>query len=260
MYNVTECFDIIKGLAQYPKYTKLIFDAKAYLKLMCYIHLIGDYEIGGFGRIQDSKVIDIKILRQQVRPATVDSDEIAIAEFMRSVPPQELSEWELDWHSHVNMSTYPSNTDWGNYASMQELRMGQQYPILVINKTEAYTCKNYINAYRTPDIKVDVETAHFSEDELLEIYSQCKKDIQELCTIAPLPIFKGVKNSDITKNKLNSQNYFDCASNYYADNYLCACCGMELMTGEELATGYCTQCGSMIIGQERKGKRNGNRS
>lgn len=245
MYEVAECFNIIEGLAQFPKYTKLVFDAKAFLKLMCYVHLIGNYEISGFGRIQNGKIVDVKILRQKVRSATVDSDEIAIAEFMRSVPVQELPEWELDWHSHVNMAAHPSGVDWANYASMQELRMGKQYPILVINKSGDYTCKNYINEYRAPDIEVVTESDTFSREELIEIYNQCRSDIQELCTLAPTPIYNNYINTTKRINQFKN-DYSNYSSNHY-EGYTfsqdcCEYCGVELTTDEELSQGYCAQC------------------
>ena len=56
-YKVKDCLDLIKGLLKAPKYSQLKVSKRAWVKLMCYINLVSDYEIGGFGRIKNGEII-----------------------------------------------------------------------------------------------------------------------------------------------------------------------------------------------------------
>lgn len=184
-YEVTECMDTIKKLLEQPTYESLTITAEAWAKLLCYIHLIGSNEVTGFGRIVDNKVVDFKIIKQTVRSAYVECNEDAVLDFIMSTPAEERGQWILDWHSHVNMSTSPSGTDWGNYESMLAARMGNQFPVMIVNKRTEITAMQYISKHNTPDIDILIENKEIENEKLYDIYNTCKEEIVKLCTEAP---------------------------------------------------------------------------
>ena len=229
-YKTKDCLNLIKGLLKLPKYTKLKVSKRAWIKLMCYINLVGDYEIGGFGRIKNGEIIDFKILRQVIGRSTTYGNEKSVVEFMQSVPMNEISEWELDWHSHVDFEAAPSCTDWSNYALMQELRMGNQFPVMVVNKRQEFTLINYINYIKKPCIDLIIEDIDVTEDELTKIYNKCKLDVEEMCLMeinTPIPITGTLgRNVNLYHNEIS----------------YCANCGWELITPKELEIGLCCNC------------------
>lgn len=181
--EVFECLHIIEELFQSPKYSKLTITSEAYIKLMCYINLVGDYEVNGFGRVIDDKIVDFKILQQTVNRSTVLANEQSIFKFMSQTPRDQLKEWILDWHSHVTFSPEPSRTDLSNYELMKELRGNQQFPYLIINKYGQYTCRNYINEYREKDIQLVLPSEQeLSNIDIQQIYEQCKQEVEQKCS------------------------------------------------------------------------------
>lgn len=183
-YKVTECLGFIKELffPTEPEYKELTFTQEAYAKLMCYINLIGGYEITGFGRVVDNKVVDIKILEQEVKTATVDCDVDAMMEFLTNIPREEMGQWILDWHSHVDMGVFASGTDTSNYKEQFKARNYHQFPYLIVNKKQDVYCRCYISPSREEEIKVYVEQEGLTQVRLSEIYSECKENIEKLCT------------------------------------------------------------------------------
>ena len=190
-YPVTECLNILKSMWSKPDFTELYISSKAWYKLVAFINLVGDYEISGFGRIQRLKcndgvdhdiVTDFDIIKQEVKAAYVESDEDAILEFLMKLPNDQRSEWTLDWHSHVNMGTTPSGTDWENYSDMLKARMGKQFPIMIVNKKGSVTSYQIINESRHEPIKVSVFEQQLPDNEIEELYNECKVKVEELCT------------------------------------------------------------------------------
>ena len=174
-----------------PDFTELYISSKAWYKLVAFINLVGDYEISGFGRIQKLKyedgvtrdtVTDFDIIQQEVKAAYVESDEDAILEFLMKIPNEQRSEWTLDWHSHVNMGTTPSGTDWENYSDMLKARMGKQFPIMIVNKKGSVTSYQIINESRHDPIKVTILQQALPDPEIEELYEECKVKVEELCT------------------------------------------------------------------------------
>ena len=267
MYKVTECKNIIYNVFSEPKYKELRITKRAYIKLMCYINLVGDYEISGFGRIQNGTIIDFKIPKQEVRAAYAECDADSILEFIRSLPREELSEWTLDWHSHVEMSPSPSGTDWNNYESMLNLRLGEQFPVMIVNKYQNYTLMNYISRFNTPDIDLIINDETITKAEIDKIYTEVKSDIETYCTkyIAPhtttvyQPYRKMTDYYGVNKKSNNSIPSNDCS--VVEDDYLptdsvvlyCASCGTELLTEHEYAIGLCEDCEYAIA--EMKGNK-----
>lgn len=255
--STKECKQLIYNLFASPKYKELNITKTAYIKLMCYINLIGDYEISGFGRIQNGTITDVKILKQQVRAAYVECDEDAVLEFIRSIPKEQLSEWELDWHSHVNMGVIPSGTDWNNYESMSTLRGYKQFPAMIINKKQDYTLMNYISENNSEDIELNITDEPITQAEIDKIYAEAKKDIKENCTKS-ITIQTASKTRKSTKQeKISYPLYNDYYSSYFRDDYdtddiitnSCKSCGTPLLNSHELTTGFCEDC-ELAVEQE----------
>ena len=73
--EVENCWGKIKRMfiPVKPILDKIVFSELAWAKIHCYINLIGNLEITGFGKIEDGIVTDIKIIRQSVKSTLVDS-------------------------------------------------------------------------------------------------------------------------------------------------------------------------------------------
>ena len=280
LFPVVECFTALRNLWARPEIEELTITHTAYMKLMAYIHLIGKYEISGFGRVQkiddEYYVTDFDIIKQTVEGAYVESDEDAILDFLRRTPADQREEWILDWHSHVRMSTNPSGTDWNNYEDMLTARMNHQFPILVVNQNEEMTAYQIITPEKHTEIGLCIEDKPFNEEELRRIYDSCKKQIQELCSyrVRKAPTITTTQWNNTTggwnwswKNwagKTDSQDYIqtkitDKSSNsiitedddeiddmvaYHNEGYQMQCeyCGNILKTRTELEYGCCEKC------------------
>lgn len=179
----SECFELLKEFffPTKPQFTKLQFTYPAWAKLQCYINLVGEFEVTGFGRIVDDKIVDVKILKQTIKTAEVDCDIDSMIEFMRSTPKDQLGQWILDWHSHVNMGVFKSGTDTANYKAQWEARLQKQFPIMIVNKKQEVLCENYINPSRQEEIEISVDKSDLTIEEFESIYKQCEEDVTTLC-------------------------------------------------------------------------------
>ena len=184
MYKVTECYDFIKEMffPTQPKWEKLTFTKQAWMKLNCYINLIGEFEITGFGRVVGNEIVDVKILEQTVKSTTVDCNLDAMQKFLMSIPKEETGQWILDWHSHVNMGVFASGTDSANYIEQYKARCNNQYPLIIVNKRQECYAKCYISTAKQTELKIEVKQEEVTEEQLRDIYETCKKDIEELCS------------------------------------------------------------------------------
>lgn len=276
-YKVTECFNVIKNLWASPEYTDMVMSKKAYIKLLCFIHLVGDYEITGFGRVQNQKwkiddeekiiptITDFDIIEQEVKAAYVEAKEENVLDFMRKLPKDQRNEWVLDWHSHVEMGTSPSGTDWNNYEEMQKARLGKQFPFMIVNKNKSITLKQYISKKKSPDINLSFEQMDMSEDDMLQIYNECKEKVENLCTkfvSAPKKKKKDTENGIGTwyqGSQWKTYDYYD-TDYYYGGSYypysknednelskeelVCENCGAKLDPSNEdhVAWHLCDKC------------------
>ena len=188
----TDCLDDLLELIYptEPEYTSMVITPLAWCKILCYINLIGDLEITGFGRCtvenKQLTVHDIKILRQEVKSASVDCDLDSMNEFLLSIPKEERGQWILDWHSHVNMGTFYSGTDTTNYESQWEARLKHQYPVMVVNKKQDITCGCYCNPNKIVSMSYTVMPikGSLTKEQITEIYGQCYNEVAELCSKA----------------------------------------------------------------------------
>ena len=256
---IQDNYTYLKNLLCKPKIEALEFTPYAWAKINCYINLIGEKEITGFGKIENGFITDVKIIKQSVRSAYVQSnDDYSIAEFLSELPMEDIEQglWNLDWHSHVNMQAFASGTDWGNYQKMLELRNGQTYPAMVINKRGDIWCKNILGDQKYTDITVYLPQEMISEAEFKKVYDECKQDILAKCKV-------------INVVSVGSNNYTGSTYNYYSnkgdtsvnhnidntqedytydiyENAYCKCCGTELLSPQEIETGLCEDCASSV--------------
>lgn len=291
-YTVTNCLGVLKELffPTEPKYKELTFTQETYAKLMCYIHLIGDYEITGFGRVVDNKIIDVKILRQTVKSATVDCDVDAMNEFLMAIPKDQIGQWILDWHSHVNMGVFASGTDSSNYEQQWKARLNNQFPLIIVNKSQQIYSKCYISPSRQTDLKIKVETEGLTKDRLIEIYNECTNDIETQCsknqvTYQQTTWYQGnnyynkyYKNDDyddydqsysytgtkvdLTNNKKkglakvvnikNTQNKENLDSSKEDNDDVCWSCGQFLWSALEYDRGICDDCWELMPLEDRR--------
>lgn len=181
--KIEDCYKKLKDLLVSKPIESLVFTPYAWAKIMSYIHIVGDYEITGFGKIENGFITDIRILKQTVEKAYVDCSEDSMLEFLQSIPRDEIGLWCLDWHSHVNMNTSPSITDTNNYAVMSKLRLGEPFPVLIINKSESMYGATYFSSGITKHTRITKPAENVDLKTLKEVYSQCEQDILALCNI-----------------------------------------------------------------------------
>lgn len=280
LYPITECYNTIKHMFSPPEVEKLVIEPEAWFKLMYFIHLIGDYEISGFGRIQETdeegtySLIDVDIIKQTVRGAYVESDEDAVLDFIRRVPVDQRKEWTLDWHSHVNMGTTPSGTDWTNYSDMLKARSGIQFPAMIVNKRDEYTAYQIISEAKHTEIDIykrAIMGETVPEERLVEIYNECKQKVQTLCTkyAAATGTWYKPQSTTWSNNNQKGWTYYDETDDgyyprhYWEDeeddevveakkqgfvfddddtDYACDYCGAALTTTEEISNRCCKTC------------------
>ena len=219
LYPVTECLQLLQNLFTKPDYERLTITPYAWMKLMAFIHLIGDYEISGFGRVipdEDNErtgiIVDFDIIKQEVKAAYVESDADAVLEFIMQIPENERTEWILDWHSHVNMGTSPSSTDWNNYEEMLTARQHKQFPAMIVNKSGDVTAHQIICPDKHPKIEMRLQQTILSNTEIEQIYNECKEKVQNKCTKAAVVT---TYNSGANVNSNYKGTYY--YNNYYDD-------------------------------------------
>ena len=179
--TATECYKKIVARYEKPKYTELTFTARAYMKLMFIIHLVGSYEVSGYGKIVNGKIVDLYLPEQVLTSTTAEIDENAMVDFLSEIPTNELKYWELDWHSHVNMGTSPSGTDKSNYEEQAEARGNKQFVAMIVNKSESIWIKNVISGVKFTDIEIKREPIDLSEKELKKLYEECVELVEDRC-------------------------------------------------------------------------------
>lgn len=263
--QTTNVFNLLKNLfIGERRYDSLEFTPYAWAKINSYIYLVGGYEVTGMGKLEkksgkenDYLITDIAIFKQTVRSAYVECNIEAVETFIRQ-HAKEIDKWQLDWHSHVEMSTGPSGTDTGNYEVMQELRMGSTFPFLIINKQGSITAGEYMGASKYNNIKVTIPKA-MDEETLARAYKEAEADVQKLCTVYVAPPVQHVNQGHFGGN-----NSYYPHSPYY-NNYdkrfirepfnerknkpqaenvpVCKNCGAELADDEiQYYGGFCEDC------------------
>lgn len=227
MYKPRECLRVIQNLFSEPEYTELIIGTKAYVKLMCYCYLAGEQEITGLGRIIDNTIVDFKIPYQEVTGTTAQASDEDMINLMREIPIDEMKQWKLDWHSHVDMEAFISPTDEANYELMSMARGGKQFPLLVVNKRGDFCAKQFIHEGKCPNIKIILREEKITDAMIEKIYNQCKEEVSERLSMKKIKF----KRKNAVKFGTVDGSYGKCRS-----------CGASLWTSAELENGLCDDC------------------
>jgi len=250
-----------------PEISSLIFSELAWVKINCYIRLVGGYEVTGFGKIENGIITDIKIIKQSIKSTLVDSTCEQLMEFIREVGGKEIAKWSLDWHSHVEMGTSPSGTDTTNWREQHEARDGMQFPVMIINKRGSVYCHCYMGDGDSKPIDVKYLTPTFTLEELRAIYDGCAKDVEEKCTRTSYSTLtyprsntnfygqgyddydyaygkcnKPASNKIIVPDTVDTQKITRTHSGVEIAEDLCCFCGEELLTTVEKENTVCTLC------------------
>ena len=244
-----DCYDDVRELffPSQPEITELTISNKAWFKIQCFIRLVGDLEVNGFGKIVDNVIEDVIILDQKVTGTTCEASDDVISQFLLSLPAEERGLWTLDWHSHVDMGCFYSGTDTSNYEKQWEARLKRQFPVMVVNKKSEYKLQQFINPKRYEDIKLFFTEFNLDEDEMKDLYAQCKKEVE---TKVWKQVYEKKKQDSSTwylpnystKSKgLSKQDIKQGYKQITLDGY-CEGCGSYLWRGSEQRRGYCDDC------------------
>lgn len=242
--NPTDCLEYLMDefFPVQPKYTQLIMTRKAWAKMLAYANLAGKYEITGFARIVDGKIVDVKILEQVVKSATVDASTESMLKFLMELPKEERGQWVLDWHSHVDMGVFESGTDEDNYNLQFEARARQQFPYMIINKSGERYCRCYCKRFKKTPINIVMDNDTITKDELEAIYNECKSEVAEKCSYTMTYTYTtntgfGYKPTTLTFGKKKEEKSIEKIGDEH-----CMSCKAILVNSGELNRGLCDDC------------------
>ncbi|GEM_PF-6752321 len=190
-----ECLTYLKNLMTGNIPEKITFTSEAWIKMNCYVQLVGKLEIAGFGKIENGVVTDIAILPNQiVKSSHAEADAVAVASFMASVPRKELHKWVLDWHSHANISmVQPSKTDMDNYEEINDLRDKEGFPYLIINRAGNISAGFFLGNGHTTKLTIEIP-AKLDRNMFEPIYNKCKEEVAANCVEEKVTYKKAVVN------------------------------------------------------------------
>ena len=233
------CYASVLGKFESPEWDKITISAKAYLKLMFFINLVGDHEVTGYGKIINNEVVDFSLPKQVLGALKADVDEQAMTEFVMSKPVDELEYWAVDFHSHNTAPISASSTDKSNYAEQYSMRGNKQFIALIVNKKQEVWCKCVIGGDRFEDVKVEyVSPTFLSDKEKLEIYEEAKREVEATCTeveevCTPTTVKSHWWSDGLTEGDRKTSKQ---------TTLLCAECGAELEYPLEQSEGLCYNC------------------
>ena len=100
----------------------VLYTPQAYLKMQALVDFY-DTEVGWYGLVQRMtdkvfRVYDIKVCKQYVNGAKVDTEDEDTLEFFNSLTDEEAEDMRFQAHSHVKMSTEASSVDLQNQADV----------------------------------------------------------------------------------------------------------------------------------------------
>ena len=160
----------------------IIYSQKAYLRMQALVDFY-DTEVGWYGlveRVTDKifRVYDVKLCKQYVNGAKVDTEDEDTLEFFNSLTDDEAEHLHFQAHSHVKMSTGASGVDLQNQADVVK-NMGNSgfYIFQIWNKnndinTYLYDLDNNV-FYDRKDIVLDIE----DEDALISDFLDSTTDM-----------------------------------------------------------------------------------
>ena len=193
-FNINDTkFSMTMTLSQVAKEkVTILFTKEAYLKMHALVNFY-DTEVGWYGlveKITDKlyRVYDVKVCKQYVNGAKVDTEDEDTLEFFNSLTDEEADHMHFQGHSHVKMSTGASAIDLQNQADVIH-NMGKTgfYIFQIWNKsneisTYLYDLDNNM-FYDSKDVIIDIEdgenTISSFVDSTLDLVIEKKYPYQE---------------------------------------------------------------------------------
>ena len=164
----------------------IIYTQEAFLRMQALVDFF-DTEVGWYGlvdKIDDLhyRVYDVKVCRQSVDGAKVDTTDEDTLEFFASLSDDEADHMHFQAHSHVRMSTTASGVDTQN----------QQDVIKNMGKTGFYIFQiwNKNNDINTYFYDLDNNTFYDRKDVLIEIEDSLGTLDDFICSVADLVVEK----------------------------------------------------------------------
>lgn len=182
----------------------ILFSQSAYLRMQALVDFF-DTEVGWYGlvdKISDKlyRVYDVKVCKQYVDGAKVDTEDDDTLEFFNSLTDDEAEHMHFQAHSHVKMGTGASSVDLQNQADVVH-NMGKSgyYIFQIWNKnndinTYLYDLDNNI-FYDKKDIIIEVED---DEGTLSDYLASVVDLVQEKKTF---PVYEYKKGKKDKKNE-----------------------------------------------------------
>ena len=184
----------------------ILYSQAAYLRMMALVDFY-DTEVGWYGLVEKLDdtlyyVYDVKVCKQYVSGAKVDTEDEETLEFFNSLTDDEISHMHFQAHSHVRMGTGASGPDLQNQADViKNAGMKGFYIFQIWNKfndinTYLYDMDNNM-FYDHKDVLIEVEDVDFgtvsdfiasTEDLVVEKrYGNYQGDSKKLKEPAKLP-------------------------------------------------------------------------
>ena len=153
-------------LGKIDRDAKLIFTNIAWRKMQALVQgfnsEVGWHGIARRGDDDEYYIDDVLVYPQEVTGATVTTDQVEYQTWLADHQLESNNMIRMQGHSHVNMGTTPSGTDWALYRSiLDDLSDESFYILLIWNKSNQKTImiydmkKNIL--FETTDVTVEVE-------------------------------------------------------------------------------------------------------
>ena len=155
---------------------RILYTQEAFLRMQALVDFF-DTEVAWYGlceRLDEKtfRVYDVKLCKQYVNGAKVDTEDEDTLEFFSNLTDEEAEHMHFQAHSHVRMSTGASGTDMQNQADVVH-NMGKTgfYIFQIWNKsndinTYLYDLDNNV-FYDRKDVLIDIEDSYGTLDDFL---------------------------------------------------------------------------------------------
>lgn len=143
-----------------------------------------DQEISGFGKVgrdtKGFKISEIFIHKQVVSPVStgLDPETVYKAFSEEAAQGKDTSNWDLWWHSHVNMKTWFSERDMRTIGLLTNAR-----PLIsiVVNKRCEYNCRiDWASSENDYKLAITQVKLNIAEQPNLSIVEACRQKIKQL--------------------------------------------------------------------------------
>jgi len=207
----------------------LIFTQQAYLRMKSLVDFF-DTEVGWYGLVErlDQKtfrIYDVRVCKQYVSGAKVDTEDADTLEFFNSLSDDEAEHMHFQAHSHVRMDTFPSGTDSQNQADVIK-NMGKKgfYIFQIWNKQGSinsfvYDLDNNM-FYDKNDIDVDIEDETGTMLDYVASVADLVQEKKYPYTYTPTTYPKGnYSGNEYYSSGYGKRNYYSSGGYYTGNGY-----------------------------------------